>query len=407
MRVSTAQFYHQSSLNMMNKSSDVNEQTAYISSGKRVLTAKDDAVSFGSLSGYKDGMNRIEQYNRNITQSKNHNALTETSFSLVQETLLQVKQRFIQANNSALTDEDRLSIADQLKQYLTQVLDIANTKDETGGYIFSGHQIETQPFAIQADNTVTYQGDSGVNQLAISNNVSVDINQAGDSAFEKIDNTIGDFSPTYNTNVGGATVSRAVIADRGAYDTATFPPGYTLDFTDADNNGQLEVVITDSTAGGVTTIDPFVPGQAFSFNGVEVTIDGNPTVGDQFVLNEDDEVSIFETLKAAIDWLEVGGSAANTSQHEVDYGHILSQLNEGASYISAQQGRAGINLQLIDSQESRHLDSNLSLEQGRSSIEDLDFYKATTRLEQSEVALQAAQLTFSKVQGLSLLNYIR
>lgn len=406
MRVSTAQFYYQNSLNMSLKSSDLNEQTPYLSSGKRVLTAKDDAVSFGKLSGYKNDLSQIEQFNRNIIQSKNHNVLTETSFALTQETMLQVKQHFIQANNSALTDDDRLSIADQMKQFLAQILDVANSKDESGGYIFSGHKIDKQPFALQADNSVIYQGDTGVDQLSIGNNVFVDINQTGDRAFEKIPNAIGDFSPSYTTNIGGATVTRAVVDDRGSYDTATYPPGYQLDFTDADNNGELEVVVTDSNAVAITTIDPFVPGQAFNFNGVEVTIEGTPEVGDQFVLNEDEEVSIFETLKAAIDWLELGGNAASSSQHEIDYGHILSQINRATSYISSQQGLAGINLQLIESQESRHLDTNLSLEQGRSSIEDLDFASAVSQFEQSQVALQAAQQTFSRLQGLSLFNYL-
>ena len=51
MRVSTAQFYQQSTLQMSSKSSDVNEQVAYLTSGKRVLTAKDDAVQYGTLVG--------------------------------------------------------------------------------------------------------------------------------------------------------------------------------------------------------------------------------------------------------------------------------------------------------------------------------------------------------------------
>ncbi|MBU2894914.1 flagellar hook-associated protein FlgL [Colwellia sp. D2M02] len=406
MRVSTSQFYLQSAQNMAARNTDVHKQATYIDSGKRVLTAKDDAVSYSSLAGYKEGINQISQYTRNITLSTGSNQQTETAFGVTQDVLLNVKSRFIQANNGSLSDDDRQSLATQMKQYLEQVLDIANSKDETGGFIFAGHQIDKQPFALQADRSVIYQGDSGINQLAISNSVVVNMNQSGDEAFVKIANAVGDFSPEYNTNNGSATVTRAVVADRGSYDVATFPPGYTLDFTDADNNGQLEVVVTDSAANPVSTIDPFVPGQPFTFNGVEVTIEGTPEVGDQFGLGEDEDVSIFETLKAAIEWLETDSTAANTSQHQIDYGHILSQINSAASHISAQQGIMGVNLQLIVSQESQHLDTNLSLEKGRSSIEDLDFYQAATTLEQSKVALEAAQLTFSKIQGLSLLNYI-
>ncbi|MCP4322427.1 MAG: flagellar hook-associated protein 3, partial [Alteromonadales bacterium] len=49
MRVSTAQFYLQSSQQMSSKTTVVNEQMEHLTSGKRVLTAKDDAVSFGTL----------------------------------------------------------------------------------------------------------------------------------------------------------------------------------------------------------------------------------------------------------------------------------------------------------------------------------------------------------------------
>ena len=91
MRVSTSQFYMQSAHNMNARNSEVNEKATYIDSGKRVLTAKDDSVAFSSLAGYKDGINQIAQYNRNITLSKGSNTQTETAFAVTQETLLQVK----------------------------------------------------------------------------------------------------------------------------------------------------------------------------------------------------------------------------------------------------------------------------------------------------------------------------
>jgi flagellar hook-associated protein 3 FlgL len=52
------------------------------------------------------------------------------------------------------------------------------------------------------------------------------------------------------------------------------------------------------------------------------------------------------------------------------------------------------------------LDSELYLNSGRSAIEDLDFSKAISEFEQSKMALQAAQQTFTQIQNLSLFNYI-
>ena len=86
MRVSTSQFYYQNSLQLSNKQSDVNEQVQYLSSGKRVLSAKDDAVAYGTLAGYKDELAGIEKYQRNIIQAENRNNLLDTSFYSTIET---------------------------------------------------------------------------------------------------------------------------------------------------------------------------------------------------------------------------------------------------------------------------------------------------------------------------------
>lgn len=403
MRVSTNQMFMQSSMYMARNESDLNEQVAYLSSGKKVLTAKDDAVSYGTLTGYKDELANIEQFRRNIVQAENRNTLVEGSFSTAQDVLNQVKTTFIQANNGSMSDDDRAALAEQLQQNLQQVLDVANARDETGGYVFSGYQIDKRPFLLQPDNSVVYQGDDGVRELKISKSVEVPLNQPGDEAFLEVANPIGDFVGVYNNNQSGISVNRAVIQDRGAYVDGA---NYTFNFTDTNGDGALELAVTDNAAVNLITIDPYVPGQTVAFNGMEVNIDGTPLPGDQLELAPQETVSVFQAIKDAIDWVSRTGTITGTEQHAVDYGHILSNINASLNHISTRQGEAGINLQLIQSQETFHADNELLMEQGRSVIEDLDFATAVTKFEQSKQALQAAQQTYAQLQGLSLFNYI-
>ena len=173
MRVSTAQFYFQSTQEITNKSSEVNDQVGYISSGKRILTAKDDAVAYGTLAGYKEGLQNIEKYERNITQAESRNSLQEVSFSNADGILQKLKQLFVQANNGSLSSEDLYSLSELVGNSQQELLNIANAKDETGGYIFSGFQVDTEPFVMQPDNSVNYQGDTGIRELQIAKNVMV------------------------------------------------------------------------------------------------------------------------------------------------------------------------------------------------------------------------------------------
>lgn len=401
MRVSTAQFYFQNSQQLTNKQSSVNEQVNYLSSGKRVLSAKDDAVAYGTLAGYKDELANIEKYQRNITQAENRNSLQDISFANAEDLMQELKQVFIQANNGTLSDDDLTSLAEQAGNSLSQLLDIANTKDETGGYIFAGFQTKTEPFAIQPDNSVTYQGDSGVRELQVAKSVNVATNQPGDAAFQNVRNAQGDFTANYGTNTSGFSVNSATISDPSSYNVAANPPDYKFAFT-APN----DLTVTDGNGAVVVPTAPYVAGQTIAFNGVEVQLSGNPLPGDEVDITPEQNISIFATIKRAISWMEVGTNPVDPVLHAVDYAEILSQVDQALNHMTTRRSDAGIRLQLIDSQGSNHADAQLNLASGKSNIEDLDFAKAVATFEQSKVALQAAQQSFVQVKDLNLFNFI-
>jgi flagellar hook-associated protein 3 FlgL len=401
MRVSTAQFYFQNAQQLSAKQSDVNEQIQYLSSGKRVLTAKDDAVSFGTLAGYKDELSNIAKYQRNINQAENRNGLQETSFANAEDIMQQLKQLFLQANNGSLNDSDLDALAELAKNSQQQMLDIANIKDETGGYIFAGFQTQTTPFNLQADGSVNYMGDSGVREIQVGKSVMVATNQAGDKAFEKVKNDLGDFTATYNANTSSISVNQAIIADPSSYDVLGSPPDYNFNFTSATS-----LTVTDGNGVSVFNTTTYSPGQTIAFNGVEVQLDGNPLPGDDFTLKPQEDISLFETINSAIEWLQVGSTAVNPIQHAVDYNEILSQLDQGLNHMTSQRVDAGVRLSLIDVQANNHADSELTITSGHSNIEDLDFAKAVANFEQSQVSLQAAQQSFVQIKNLSLFNYL-
>lgn len=399
MRVSTAQFYFQNSQQITQQQSNVNEQTQYLSSGKRILTAKDDAVNYGTLTGLKGELANIKQFERNITIAENRNSLQETSFQSAVNVLQSLKQSFIQANNGVLNEQDLASLAAVTENGLEQLLDIANSKDDTGGFIFSGFQTNQQPFVRQINGSVNYSGDSGVRELSIASNVDVDLNQPGDKAFLNVTNPTGDFKANYLANTSGISLESAVVQNRGAYNPAGNP--YTFNFTSA-----TDLTVTDGSGTPVFTTNSYAAGQTITFNGLEVELSGNPLPGDSFELQPEENVSVFDTVNDAINWIKQGTTPANSAQHNVDYDDILARLGESINHLVARQAEAGTNRQLIDIQSNIHKDNELTLESSRSDVEDLDFAKAVSDFQQSQTALQAAQQTFVQVRELTLFNYI-
>ena len=82
----------------------------------------------------------------------------------------------------------------------------------------------------------------------------------------------------------------------------------------------------------------------------------------------------------------------------------LDSLSQGLSLARAQ---IGTNLNVVDQQKAVLEDTTLNLKSTLSSIEDLDYASAITKMNQQMMSLEAAQASFAKVSQLNLFNYIK
>ena len=82
----------------------------------------------------------------------------------------------------------------------------------------------------------------------------------------------------------------------------------------------------------------------------------------------------------------------------------MDNLQQGVSLAQAQ---IGTNLNVVDQQTSVLEDTTLNLKTTLSSIEDLDYASAITKMNQQMMSLEAAQASFAKVSQLNLFNYIK
>ena len=105
---------------------------------------------------------------------------------------------------------------------------------------------------------------------------------------------------------------------------------------------------------------------------------------------------VFSTLHTMAVNLEA--NAPNTAS--------LTQVDAALDHILGYRAGAGARLNALDSQESINEALLVQLEQTRSSIEDLDYAEAASRLSQESVTLQAAQQAFVRVQNLNLFEFL-
>jgi flagellar hook-associated protein 3 FlgL len=140
--------------------------------------------------------------------------------------------------------------------------------------------------------------------------------------------------------------------------------------------------------------------------GEERSIPINRTGTDAFVPvtradnnNRDSGVGFFQVFDDLIAGLN--GSKGNDIRRGIGE---LDTLKEGVSLAQAQ---IGTNLNVVDQQTTVVEDTTLNLKTTLSSIEDLDYASAITKMNQQMLSLEAAQSSFAKISQLNLFNYIK
>lgn len=172
-------------------------------------------------------------------------------------------------------------------------------------------------------------------------------------------------------------------------------PGYTV-----TNTTTAAVVLPAPPTTGRT---PYISGQAISFDGMQVNVQGTPANGDSFTASVSTNESVFKTISdliAALNAPVVGASLTNSLNRG------LNNLGNALNNVLTVRSSLGLRLNEVDALQAAGEDLSLQFKQTLSQLQDTDYNKAISDLTQQQMGLQAAQKSFVKVADLSLFSYL-
>ena len=161
MRISTAQAFNNGISGLQNNYGNITRTQEEISTGKKILTPADDPVASIKLLQISQEEALNSQYNTGMTAAKNSLNSEEAMLSSVETVLSRIREIAVQAGNGALDATDRASLAKEVGQREDELMNLMNSKDASGKYLFSGSMGDTQPYVRNADGTYSYNGDEG------------------------------------------------------------------------------------------------------------------------------------------------------------------------------------------------------------------------------------------------------
>jgi flagellar hook-associated protein 3 FlgL len=369
-----------------------------VSTGLRVNSPSDDPVAAARVAHLDASLSRLDQYRANAGFARNQLGLEEEAVSEVIGTLQRVRELMLQANNASASSGDRGVIAAEIRQHRNALLGVANTTDVDGRYLFGGYRESTTPFTIAPGGNVVYNGDQGQRTLQISDSRFVAVNDSGADVFQRILDGNGTFVLSAGAaNAGTGTLATSSVVNPPAW----VPDTYTVTFLTPTS---YEV---RNGASALIASGAFVPSQSLTFAGIEMRIDGSPAAGDAFTAGPSSQRDVFVTLDRAIATIDGSGNdpAARAQMHS-NLGQRLLDVDGAIARMIEARGEIGARVRALDQQESLNADFAVHLKTTLSSVRDLDYAEALSRLSQELFGLDAAQQAFARAQNLSLFKYI-
>ncbi|WP_433637293.1 flagellar hook-associated protein FlgL [Kluyvera georgiana] len=180
MRLST-QYMYQNNIDSLSKAIvGGNDIYMRLSSGQILLKPSDDPAGASQAIIYRNALSTIDQFDTSRMYA--YDALAQednvlNSLSNLMTTSL--SEMIVAGGNGAYSDADRQALATELEGVRDNMLDLANSKNSNGRYIFGGYKTGTEPFL--RDGTYV-GGDTAMTQI-VADSTEMQVGHTGSDVF--------------------------------------------------------------------------------------------------------------------------------------------------------------------------------------------------------------------------------
>jgi flagellar hook-associated protein 3 FlgL len=400
MRLSSANAYDNALQNLYARQSELTGQQEKLTSGKNVNRVSDDPTGAAQAERALTRLSRIASDNRALEVQRSAITLAESTLGDATSVVQRLRELTVSAGNGAYSASDRSSIAKEMTGLREQLFAMANSRDSNGTPLFGGLGSASEPFSDSASG-VSFNGVAG--QQA-GTDVGLPTAMDGQAVWMNVRSGNGSFNlATGTSNTGSLWTNTGQVLNP----TALTGHDYSVTFTVAPGvGGATTYSVQDNTTANpaLPSNQPYVPGQAITFDGLSLVASGTPANGDAVLVSPSTTTNMFKVIDDAI--AAIGNSTATSSQRAQATGLALTQIDTGMNQLQAARSQAGQWLNRADTIQSAQEGRTVQLQAEKSRAEELDMVKGISDFTRIQTGYQAALQSYAQVQKLSLFNFI-
>lgn len=351
----------------------------YQMGGRKLQYGSDDSMLFGRLALVNNKILTQTGIKEQIERSKVLNDNSDASIAEVKNILDFIKSELIKANTSTTDIAGLEAIAGNIEGVKQNLLDLANTQAE-GQYVFAGSDASVQPFVMDANGKVTYQGNDSLRKVAVDEGSYREAGVNGlDLFFYTASSALKNETLTFD--------STDKLIDQDGAEWTLDPVGLTISKTNWDSSKET-IPVTANVDGTYSAVMP---------NDDGIKLDAKRNIFDMI----DNAASSLRGLDAA------GNATLTYDQRRAGISTAQDELVKAQdTVVVAHADLGGRNktfenaLDLVGSKIMQY--QALDIELGNSNLTEV-----ATNLKSLELMFSALYSTISQTNQLSLVNYMR
>lgn len=285
MRISSLQVFNIANKSMADVNQGILTTQEQMSTGKRVLTPADDPVASTKILQMTDELSNIDQYLKNIDIAENNLALEESILNNVTGIVQRMQELAVAAGNTAtLTANEYRTMASEVSARLDELMNLVNSQNANGDYIFGGYKSTEEPFSGNAFSGFSYRGDEGQQFIKIANNTALAATDSGKALFMDVDSahkSVTTYPSPANTSLPPVQISIGQVVNEVEYEKF-YPQDMIVTFNadSAVSPPRKNFTVTERTTGRVIADkQAFISGESVTLKGIEFKIVGSPASG--------------------------------------------------------------------------------------------------------------------------------
>ena len=420
MTIGTTRFFGNNSELFSKLNTELQSLQTQAGTGKAELKLANNIEDISKLSAAEEKKSETNQLLSNSQRAQTDLEVMDVAFERLQNLLVRLQELAVESANDTLTPDERERFVGEASMIKSELIDVANQKDNFDNSLFGGVSGAEKPFQQDANGKVNYSGSSLAKEIQVTPGLAVRQNFSGLEVFQKINGSDGDFSVF---EVVDDLIDSLKIDLNSGKSSNLFKDSQTTTIKLPNTGPKANISLAIQAGEKTINISQEVFGNDFSavassinsqtaLTGLTASFNGN----NELVLTGDiNELKISDfvyTGDAEADpSIEVinpsdGTTTENIAQKDLQSEVIRSKISDSFEHFATKRSEVSAAARRAQSAEVSAQDILLVLEEDISEIKDADLATILTQLEFLMTQKDAAQATFTRVTSKSLFDFL-